>query len=631
MAWIAAASAGVARRIFTEGFLGIQVACKNMILSACFKTPVGCIAFMGPIKEAYYGKNTNQYEFREAFLGSRQLNKDRYTTACFMKNCHLFLLAEVKTGPCATISPFLFPSLRFMKKWLLPLTVIFLVHLLAAGIWLRHNLRDRFPDSEIDLHIPSGEAGLLSAGFAKTDISPDLPDSWVDANNDARFEEKDGDTWTDGNGNGQFDASWIAGFHKHRPAAGIHDPLWARAMVLDDGKTRIALVVLDAIGFGHDDVLRVRERISPDLDLDYVTVISTHTHQGPDLIGLWGPGNFSSGVDPAYLEKVIAGAAATVEQAVAALQPARLQIAQDLEGATPLVGDTRKPHVLDPGLRLIQAIDAQADTTLGTLLAWSNHPETLWSRNVLISSDFPHYFREAMEKGVYRGDSLLAPGLGGIAVYLNGSIGGLMTTHPSMAIDDPLADTAYLEPSYDKIRAQGDQLALLSLAALDRSTELLETGSIALRAKTLHLPLGNKLFQIAAALGVLNRGMPKWMTMRTEIAAWTLGPISVMQVPGEIYPEIVNGGIEAPEGEDFATAPLEIPPLRSQMPGKYQFVIGLANDLIGYIIPRSEWDEKAPFLYGENDSPYGEINSVGPETAPLIHGEMLKLWEELGE
>ncbi|MFK7922047.1 MAG: hypothetical protein AB8H47_08825 [Bacteroidia bacterium] len=53
-------------------------------------------------------------------------------------------------------------------------------------------------------------------------------------------------------------------------------------------------------------------------------------------------------------------------------------------------------------------------------------------------------------------------------------------------------------------------------------------------------------------------------------------------------------------------------------------IFGLANDLIGDIIPRSEWDQEALYIYGYESDSYGKINSVGPETAGIIHRECLK-------
>jgi hypothetical protein len=44
----------------------------------------------------------------------------------------------------------------------------------------------------------------------------------------------------------------------------------------------------------------------------------------------------------------------------------------------------------------------------------------------------------------------------------------------------------------------------------------------------------------------------------------------------------------------------------------------LANDEIGYIIPKSQWDVAAPFCYGRKKAQYGESNSLGPETAPIL-------------
>ena len=59
-------------------------------------------------------------------------------------------------------------------------------------------------------------------------------------------------------------------------------------------------------------------------------------------------------------------------------------------------------------------------------------------------------------------------------------------------------------------------------------------------------------------------------------------------------------------------------------------VIGLANDQIGYIIPKSQWDVEAPFVYNNKDQ-YGEENSGGPDVAPTIHRESLKLLNEMNE
>jgi len=61
----------------------------------------------------------------------------------------------------------------------------------------------------------------------------------------------------------------------------------------------------------------------------------------------------------------------------------------------------------------------------------------------------------------------------------------------------------------------------------------------------------------------------------------------------------------------------------------YKFIFGLANDELGYIIPKSEWDEKPPYLYDSPEQLYGEINSVGPETAAIIHREVSALLREL--
>jgi hypothetical protein len=517
------------------------------------------------------------------------------------------------------------------------------VGLLLAVLALASNTRDRHPGYTVDLRVAAAAPAALRVGFAALPITPELPDPWTDSDGNARRDP--GEPWRDGNGNGRFDGVWLAGFHDNRPATGVHDDLWARAMVIDDGRTRIALVVLDAIGFMHDQVVDVRGRIPASAGIDYTVVASTHTHEGPDLMGLWGPGFGRSGVDPRYLDEVIEQAARAAAKAAAALRPAELRFARVPLGSAAPVEDSRPPIVLDPDLRAMQAVDLETGDSLGIFVSWANHPETTWSDNLLLSSDFPHFLREALEHGVSDEGRLLQRGQGGVAVYANGAIGGLMTTSPDFAVTDPLSGASLREPSFEKARAQGIQLAQQLLDALaeparpqasgpsegeGRGPVAVREGSLALRARTLELPIDNRPLLLAAAIGVLPRGFTRWATLRSEIAAWSIGPASFLTVPGEIYPEIVNGGITALAGADHPGEPLEVPPLRSVMPGRFRFVVGLANDAVGYIIPRSEWDAEAPWLADAAQESYGEIVSLGPETAPLLHRALLELLLELG-
>jgi hypothetical protein len=375
--------------------------------------------------------------------------------------------------------------------------------------------------------------------------------------------------------------------------------------------------------------VEVRKQIPQELNIDYTIISSTHTHESNDLIGIWGEHPLKSGVNKENMQYVKSQVIAAILKATERLRPAKLILAQDLTGAEEMVMDTREPIVMDPGLRLIQAVDAETDTTLGAIVAWGNHPETLWSDNLCISSDFPHYVRECLENGVYDGDTLIKPGIGGISVYVNGAIGGLMTTRASMPLEDPFLDTTYTEASFDKAKAQGTRLAMLAFDALEDPDTLFHQANLSVRAKTIALPLENRMFRLAAMLGILDFGMTGWFKTRSEIAAFTVGPASFICVPGEIYPELINGGVEAPEGQDFQIAAIEDPPLRNLMPGTHRFVIGLSNDEIGYILPKSQWDEEAPYTYSRDDAPYGEENSLGPETAPILYRELKKLLREL--
>ena len=136
-----------------------------------------------------------------------------------------------------------------MKKWLKRIGWFLLICLLVACSIVMYNWRDRYPDYTVDLRIKPTATTFIKAGFAKKSITPTVVDTWNDVDGNFKYDTEKGDSYNDINNNGKFDAYWIAGMSNAKPAQGVHDSVWSRVMVLDDGKSRIAMVSLDAIGF----------------------------------------------------------------------------------------------------------------------------------------------------------------------------------------------------------------------------------------------------------------------------------------------------------------------------------------------------------------------------------------------
>jgi hypothetical protein len=430
----------------------------------------------------------------------------------------------------------------------------------------------------------AGEGAELSFGFAKRVITPRLGEEPV----------------------------LMAGFDNDRRATGVHDDLWARAVAVSDGRERVVVVSVDLIGVFLADVEKARALLRQRAGEVALVVCSTHNHQGPDTMGLWGPGRFTSGVDPEYLDRLRRAIVDTAAEALDRLEPARLVLART--AAPTLIVDSRLPEVIDDEMVVLQAL-TEDGRSLGTVVRWSSHPEALGGENTLITADFPHYLNRRLEET-----------LGGTAVFLVGSIGGLMTPL-GLELTDGTGRTIPPD-SFAFARAVGGRAAEAAIEALRTSGQPSRSGAVEYRGRRVFVPLENRLFRLAMFLGVLDRtvysdGEPATAALgddlRTEIGLLRIGDVEALCVPGEIYPELVIGGIQDPQdpGADFKDASRE-PPLEGMLKSQYRLVIGLANDEIGYILPRSQWDTEPPFAYGREEAQYGEINSVGPSAAPIL-------------
>ena len=109
------------------------------------------------------------------------------------------------------------------------------------------------------------------------------------------------------------------GGFSERMTTSAHDPLHARALVLDDGETTLAMVVVDSLGVSPETIDEAKAIASREtgIPVDRMFLCSTHTHSAPSS-------NVQDGPAPAvaYRKQLVQGIAASVVEAHGALRPA---------------------------------------------------------------------------------------------------------------------------------------------------------------------------------------------------------------------------------------------------------------------------------------------------------------------
>jgi len=435
-------------------------------------------------------------------------------------------------------------------------------------------------------------AGEFTVGFGETDLTPEI-------------------------GAGKKPV-FLAGFGQNRKATKVHDPITARAVVMADGDEKIALVSVDVVGLFLPSVERVREKLT---GFKYVLVSATHNHEGPDTLGLWGASPVQSGVDPEYLKRVEAGCVEAAKAADKAREPATVKIGKASDAN--LVHDNRKPVVKHDELVALKFFDPKTETPLGVLVQWNCHPESLASKNTEITADFIYYTVKQLR------ETQKCP-----VAYFTGTVGGLMTTLGLPVTNEKGKELA--DGTFEKSERYGRLVGQLAEKAIKDAVPIKLT-PFDVRTRELLVPVENNIYRLAWSFGTLDRTMYAWdgtptpkkfvatkdvgkpVAVKTEVGYLKLGELEVAAIPGEIYPELVLGKVQDPvdPGADFPDAPVE-PSIYGQLKGKYRMLIGLANDELGYFVPKRQWDEKPPFTYGQAKAQYGEVNSLGPDAAPVL-------------
>lgn len=113
----------------------------------------------------------------------------------------------------------------------------------------------------------------------------------------------------------------VSGMFFERTANRVHQPLHARALVLDDGSTRLALCVVDSLMMPRELVDEAKRQAAEatGIPVGHMLVAATHTHSAPSVMGALG-----SGVDEAYARTLPGRIAEAIRGADANLAPARV-------------------------------------------------------------------------------------------------------------------------------------------------------------------------------------------------------------------------------------------------------------------------------------------------------------------
>jgi hypothetical protein len=411
----------------------------------------------------------------------------------------------------------------------------------------------------------------FECGAASADITPPV-EPFQDLNGNGRLDKHE--PFEDINGNGKRDTCFIAGFGIGKTALGVHDPLWARAVAFRRGDQKAILVECDLVGLLNYRCRQYKRKIEAltGVPARNITIAATHNHSGPDTIGLWGPLPGVSGVQPEYLESLEAGIVQAARQAWRNLRPASAVFADPIvEGITK---DIREPVVMNE--RAAAALFAGGEGPIAVLVAWASHPEAIWSRNRLITSDYPHFLRQKIE----------AEYPGAVAVHISADIGGMQT---------PKVE-AY---TFEEVRRIGETLAARVVEELRRAPQVqIDRMNVAYRP--VELRVDNARFKAGVKGKLFGHDETAYrmegedLFFTTELTAIRLGDALFVSVPGEMFPELAR--------EVYAA-----------MDARHKFFVGLGNDEIGYILPKEGW------LRGpKGKAGYEETMSLGPETGPAL-------------
>lgn len=387
----------------------------------------------------------------------------------------------------------------------------------------------------------------------------------------------------------------LAGYYSARGCEGVLDDLHAKAVVLDDGQTQVAMVVCDLISLPRHTVLEARKLIEQQTNIagGHVMISATHTHTGP-VLDRKSAREEIGGVNPLvkeYTAALPAKIAESVVQAYQRLAPVRVSYARGQEdrlaftrrfwmkdGTVGWNPGKNNPNVIrpvspiDPEVGVVYFETPEAAPVL-TYVNYAMHPDT--TGGLKCWPDFPGVLARRLAE--YKGDSMLT-------LFANGACGNLNHINVRWS---------------DRQHGPEEALRLGTILAADVFKIYMDLkpaviGPLAVRSEVVSLPLPVVTEQdIAEAQEIVKQGSKA--RFYDQVKAYKVLDVAARKgQPWEAEVQVVTLGPDlawvAMSGEVFAELGLSV---KAASPFRQTHIVELANGSFSYIPNRSAYAEGA--------------------------------------
>ena len=395
-------------------------------------------------------------------------------------------------------------------------------------------------------------------------------------------------------------------------AKGVHDMLWARALVLSNAQTQVVLVSCDVIGLTADVLQPTRQAIAQDLNIPahHVMVVCTHTHSGPDTLRLFPkhpPQEYF-----ALLQKQIMRA---VEMACALKGPALVGWGRgDVQGIS-INRRTFEKGPLDTEVGVLRVEDEE-HRPIALVTNFACHAVALGGDNLLLSADFPGYAMRLLE--------MAYPGC--LALFTNGAFGNVNTGHRA---DMPVGDRGVR--TFARAEALGHMLAG-EVLKVHNAVDCTPDSRLAAQVKPLALPT-RKLpevdmdalrARVAETLQVLDDPLASH-DEKVRSQGSSLYDYGLLGLKGTLPPALktevmalrIGGGVLAGvPAEYFIEYQIA---LKQASPHPFTFLAALVNDWVGYVPTREAFDD------GGYETKTAAWSKLAPECGDIVYDALLEV------